>query len=199
MNRHPPYFDRPRTLVQRLRQLNENLLSLGQRLRESIASVIGETVAETVRDGLRRLFGRHDAAPAPSPAPPTFHRRYEDRDPLWDDPEEEERDDGWREQEDEPEPEPFRPPAAPQEKECSRWRHALGASLRAACWWLERQKPRRPVVTTAVIAIAAGVTAFVAGPAVADGLHLVSSMFGLLATADVASSTAQHLAGFVGG
>jgi hypothetical protein len=41
--------DPPRTLAERLRQLNDNLKALGERLKSSIASVIGSTIAEAVK------------------------------------------------------------------------------------------------------------------------------------------------------
>src|ERR1700676_1220363 len=53
----------PRPLAERLRQLNDNLQALGERLKASIASIVGETISETVGDAVRRLLGAKELPP----------------------------------------------------------------------------------------------------------------------------------------
>lgn len=56
----PARADPPLTLAERLDRLNDTLQSLGQQLKDSIASAIGSTVAAAVRDGLRGLLGSEE-------------------------------------------------------------------------------------------------------------------------------------------
>ena len=53
---HHAHADPPRALVDRLRQLNDNLQALGERLKHSIASVIG-TLFWTFGDLIAKAFG----------------------------------------------------------------------------------------------------------------------------------------------
>ena len=57
--------------------------------------------------------------------------------------------------------------------------------MKASAWWLREQRSRRPVLTTSLVALAAGVTAFVAGPALAGSLGVLASVVSLVLTADV--------------
>src|SRR5262249_56829325 len=47
----------PRTLTDRVRQLNDNLQHLAIRLKDAIAAAIGRAVADAVRDGVSGLLG----------------------------------------------------------------------------------------------------------------------------------------------
>src|SRR5262245_26597657 len=78
----------PRFLLDRLDRLQEALQTLGQRLRESIAQVVGTQVGEAVRDALEGvLHGRQ-----PQDRTLDHHRyrpdHYRDHDRLYDGPEE---------------------------------------------------------------------------------------------------------------
>ena len=68
--RHHAHADPPHTLADRLRQLNDNLQRLGQRLKSSIASLIGTTIADPYVDyaTVARGFGVHGEGPISDPA-----------------------------------------------------------------------------------------------------------------------------------
>src|SRR4051794_37936539 len=63
MNYHNGSPDPPRSMRERLTRLNDNLQSLGERLKASIAGMLGDTIADVVRDSVRGLLGG-DEAPA---------------------------------------------------------------------------------------------------------------------------------------
>ena len=65
MNHHYGSPDPPRTLTERLANLNDNLQSLGERLKASIAAVVGDAFADAVRDSVRGLLGGKEATPTP--------------------------------------------------------------------------------------------------------------------------------------
>jgi len=65
--------------------------------------------------------------------------------------------------------------------------------LQTSLFWLRQQRSQRPVLTTGVVALAAGVTAFFWGPTLAAGIGVLVSMAGLVLTADSASLTAGSL------
>jgi hypothetical protein len=71
----------------------------------------------------------------------------------------------------------------------------VGAALQAALWFVKRQPRRRPVLTSLAVTVAAGVTGFLAGPALAAGAGVLASVAGLVFTADAAKSAAELAAG----
>jgi hypothetical protein len=182
----------PPTLAQRLQHLKADLHGLGERLKTSIASVIGQAIADAVRDAVRWLLGGQEEPKAPNPGSP-----YD----RWDDPDErlwgqqgEERD---RLQDDGslvPRSEGTAPGKASKEK-AQRWRHAWTAGLQTALWWPARQSCRRPIVTTVAVGLAAGVTGYVAGPAMAAGVGVLASVASLLLSVDATRSAAEILSG----
>lgn len=186
MNYPAPHHDPPRPLTERLEQLNQNLQSLGDRLKEAIASAIGTTVAQAVRDAIFALLGQPESAP-----------RYQDRDRY---PEER----SWRERSwDDPDRDPwmerhyYEPPSrysGSSRTSPTRLRHALAVAAQSSLYWLGQQRSQRPVLTTSVIALAAGLTAFFYGPSLAAGVGLLASVAGLVLTAESASSAAGKLA-----
>jgi hypothetical protein len=192
MNDYPAPTGPPLTLSQRLQHLKADLQGLGERLKHSIASVIGKAIADAVRDAVRWLLGGQEE--------PTAHYPGNLHDP-WDDPGErhwghpgEERD--W------PEDHAFFSPRAEEtahdrasNETARRWRNAWTAGLQTALWWLARQSCRCPVLTTVAVGLAAGVTGYVAGPAVAAGVRVLASVASLLLTADASRSAAQILSG----
>jgi hypothetical protein len=144
-----------------LLRLRDDLRLLALRLKEEVACLVGEAVADAVRDSLRHLLGAEGGAARDFrqdlPAPEAEEADWPE--PLW--------------EEDLP-PEPPRPrPAAG-----GRWRQALGAAAEAGLWWLGR----RPWLTAAAVALAAGGVAFVAGPAFGAAAGVFVSAAGLLLT-----------------
>jgi hypothetical protein len=207
------------TLVQRLQRLNDSLAGLGRRLRDSVATVVGSAVAEAVRDGVRRLLDQINPTPVMKENKPE-HREYPYRgerfhDDRFDDggvyrepggwpreqgselPEDEQTDSGlWRERyESEP---PTREPET-NNRPVNRFEYAVTTAVAAGTWWVQRNRLRRPVLTTVAVAVAAGIAAFFAGPAAAAGLGVLSAVGGMVLTADALTAAATGLAGLVGG
>jgi hypothetical protein len=186
MNHHYGSPDPPRTLAERLERLNANLQTLGERLKSSIAAVVGDAIADTVRDAVRSLLGGKEA-----PADP-----YRDhRDPAH---YRDEVEDPWGEEDRRWEGEDFAPAreATPRRTGIGRrWRSAASAAVQAALWFLKRWPRRRPVLTTLAVALAAGVTGFVVGPTLAAGAGVLASVAGLMLTADASQSAAELAAG----
>ena len=181
--------DPPRTLAERLSRLNDNLQALGTRLKASIAGLLGDTIAEAVRDSVRGLLGGDGESRDPyrdrrEHHAPGYYREGED-DPWGDE------DRRWREEDFAP----ARTAPATNGGTSRRWRNAVGAALRAALWFARRQPRRRPVLTTLAVAAAAGVTGFLAGPVLAAGAAVLASVAGLVFTADAAKSAAELAAG----
>ena len=177
--------DPPRTLAGRLERLNDNLQSLGERLKASIAAVVGDAIADAARDAVRGLLGGKEV-----PADPYRDRRDHHAPAYY----REEGDDPWGEEDRGWEGEVVRPARAtpPTRKGAGRrWRNAVSAAVQAALWFLRRQPRCRPVLTTLAVTLAAGVTGFVAGPALAAGAGVLASVAGLLLTADASRSAAE--------
>src|SRR5262249_46568816 len=92
--------------------------------------------------------------------------------------------DPWR-GEDEELPVPPKPPTN------GRWKGAIRAAMQTGLWWLRQQPTKRPLLTTALVALAAGSAAFVAGPTLVACVSVVASVVGLLMTTDNATSAAE--------
>lgn len=205
MSFHNHGHGRRLTLRERLQRLNDSLADLGRRLRESIANVIGSAVADAAGDAVRMLLDEGSLANADEPYGPRGHTYRDDR--LsdrhsnnqrggWDDelneelPEDRAEHGLWSDRDDGeavPTPRPTVSKRSP-----GRLGYAITTALAAGAWWLNRCKPRRPVLTAVAVAVAAGITALIGGPAVIAGLGVVSSLGGLLRTANaVGSATAE--------
>jgi hypothetical protein len=193
--------DPPRSLAERLSRLNDNLQALGERLKTSIAALVGDAIGDAVRAAVRNLLGNREA-PAlaasfrddrnyrkpyrPRDDQDQFHRSdYRDadaRDPWGEDerrwPEEDDCPSRWETDE-------------RRQDRPRRWHNALGAAAQSALWWLRYQPRNRPVLTTLAVALAAGITGFVAGPALAAGAGVLASVAGLLLTANASQSAAE--------
>ena len=188
----PP--DPPRTLAERLARLNDDLRTLGERLKASIAGVVGEAIADAVRDSVRDLLGGKNSTGDPyrdrvGGRPRDPYREYPGggEDDPWGE------DRRWQD-EDESYP-PAREAPTPRAGTGRRWRSALAAAVQTCLWFLKRQPRRRPVLTTLAVTLAAGVTGFVAGPALAAGAGVLASLASLLLTADASQSAAELAAG----
>jgi hypothetical protein len=197
--------DPPRTLAERLSRLNDSLQALGERLKTSIAGLVGDAIGDAVRAAVRNLLGNREA-PAltagfrddrdhrepyrPRDDRDQFHRGdYRDadaRDPWGEDerrwPEDGDYASRWETEE-------------RRQDRPRRWHNALGAAVESALWWLRYQPRNRPVLTTLAVALAAGITGFVAGPALAAGAGVLASVAGLLLTANASQSVAGIASG----
>jgi hypothetical protein len=165
-------------LTDRVRQLNDNLQRLAVRLKDAIAAAIGRAVAEAVKDGVNGLLGGDDG-------PDRSRDDLDDYRPRrhgWDD--EPDEDDRWRDDNELPiPPKPVRSNA--------RWKEAVRAAMQTGLWWLRQQPTKRPMLTTALVALAAGSAAFVAGPTLVACVSVLASVVGLLMTSDNATAAAE--------
>lgn len=206
MSLYSPREARPPTLAARLEKLNDNLQTLGQRLQEAIASAVSDAVADAVRQGVRGILARMTRVPTldvdgdDEERGPfdryTGERMYgQGRDRF--DTDDAERfgygrgrgDALWSE-----EPSPRHATQTPSTSHNSgRWLQAVGTAFQAGCWWLRQQRSRRPVLTTAAIALAAGITAFFAGSTAGAAVGVLASAAGLILTADAATSLSDRL------
>ena len=189
MNYHNGSPDPPRTLAERLTQLNDNLQSLGERLKASIASLLGDAIADAVRDSVRKLLGGEDAPADPYRDQREYHspaHYREDVDDPWGD-----EDRRWEEED----YTPSRQTQTTRNSATDRWRNAMSAALQAALWFLKQQPRRRPILTTLAVTLAAGVTGFVAGPMLAAGAGVLASVASLMFTADASKSASELAAG----
>jgi hypothetical protein len=195
MQTYHAHADPPLTFSERLGRLKDNLQALGVRLKQSIASVIGTTIAEAIRDAIHKLLGGDDQ---PTPFEPSYHEqrdRFTPRD-RWDDrnssPWDYDEEPRWNEEEF---CTPSQPSPAPRNESPKRWRNALTAGVQTALWWLKHQPMRRPVIATVVVVLAAGVTGYIAGPTVAAGATVLTSIASLLLTSGAIQSAAELASG----
>jgi hypothetical protein len=188
----------PRTFGERLRGLNHNLRALAARLKDAIAGVVSNVLGQAIRDALRRLLGDPNVRCRENE--PFGGRAERDRpwhggvrrddhglpgdryDDGWDTDEEGSWDDGWSRSVPPPEPEP----AA-----SNRWGDAFRTAAQTGLCWLRTQPCRRPMLTTALVALAAGGAALFAGPTFAACVSIVASVASLLLTADSARTAGE--------
>jgi hypothetical protein len=175
--------DPPRTLVERLEQLNDSLRTLGDRLKDAISSTIGDTVSEAVRDAVRGLLG---SSPQAGFREQPRYQSFED---------------DWCDHEDHLWPhEPRR--AFRHERELlpqpivagNPWGLAVTTMVQAGLSWMRRQSARFPVLTTLVTILSVGATALLAGPVLGTGAGVIATIAGLVLTADSVASTVGELA-----
>jgi len=186
------YTDPPPTLAERLTRLNDHLQGLDQRLKAAIGAAVGSAIATAVRDAVRYLLGGKDT---PAVERQSAHHDYRDDRAYRD----ERAPDSWGEEDSRwPQDEEFFAPAserpATRNTTSKRWCKAMSAALQMALWWLKHQPGRRPILTTVTITLAAGITAWVAGPAIAAGVGVLTSVAGLLLTSNAASEATNRLA-----
>jgi hypothetical protein len=187
MNDFHSHADPPRTLGERLAELNDNLHSLSVRLKDAIAHTVSTAVGDAIRDALRNILGRSDSTPRDQ----GFHQTIGQDPSLWEDSESPR----WHDEED---LFPRHQDRHHQRKKTStRWGNALGMALQTGLWWMRQQPRRRPVLTTTVVAVAAGVTAFLAGPTLAAGVGVLASAASLFMTASTAKTAGEQLQSLV--
>jgi hypothetical protein len=184
-------------LAPHVHQLRRGLSSLGERLRQSIASSVGRTVTDVVSEAIDAALATPDdqAAPYRPSRPTSLPVRSRD---WWDDPGEsswprreetygdygrthDDYDDADRDPDEEPQPQHDPKPTR------------LGRAL-AAGWWMQRHRGRLSLVVAAGVGLAAGLAALLdGGPFGLAGL--VASALGLLALDGVIRSGTEALDG----
>jgi hypothetical protein len=187
------------TLADRLHCLNDSLLSLAARLKDAIASSVGTAVSQAIRDLVRSLLGEQEhRGRDDGRCPNDFdHQRYAEPSNGFDADSHDfdENEDLWQQDNRrQPGSAVLAEPAAP----ARRWPEALRAAVQAGFCWLRTRPLRRPVLTTALIALAAGGTALVVSPAAAACLSVAASLASLLLTADSVRLIAEFLGSLAG-
>jgi hypothetical protein len=186
-------------LAPHVNQLRRGLASLGERLRQSIATSVGRTVADVVSEAVdAALATPDDQASSYRPSRPTS-LPVRSRD-WWDDPGES----SWPRREEtygdygrtydygDADQEPDEQPQPQHDPKPGCLGRALAAGLQAAGWLLQRHRGRLSLVVAAGVGLAAGLAALLdGGPFGLAGL--VASALGLLALDGVIRSGAEAL------
>jgi hypothetical protein len=192
MHSYHAHADPPHTLADRLHSLDYNLQAVAARLKDAIASAVSTTLGQAIRDAIRKLLGGPGQSTRPSDAFASYGREsrgsYEGL----------ERRDEWARYDDdnlwgEDSYELVRP-RSPSTSAASRWSNALRAAVQTALWWLRTRPCRKPLLTTAIVALSAGGVALFAGPTFAACVSVVASVAGLLLTADSARTAGELVA-----
>jgi hypothetical protein len=188
---HNPHAhaDPPRSFTDRLKSLNDSLQALASRLKDAIATAVSTALGQAIRDAIRRLLG--DVMPHTRTSDP-YERQMpgsygaygrESRDPYdgrsWD-----EDYDPWHE-------DSYEPADSLPSEPSNQWTEALRATIQTALLWLRTQPCRKPLLTTTLVALAAGGVALVAGPTLAACVSVVASVASLLLTADSARTAGE--------
>ena len=186
-----------RALTNHVDRLHETLVTLTERVRETVAQAVSNNLANAIREAVYALIP--DSAPCRPPPRCYQPSPYRQR-PTWgepDRPDREEEDDlpredwssepsrGWREVAGEP-PEATTAHGEPQRH--VRWHRAMALGCQAAAWWLRRQVTRASTVAALGIGVLATAAAFVAG------LGLAEAALQLLSLADAVRSGTHALA-----
>jgi hypothetical protein len=180
-------------LAPHVTQLRHSLASLGDRMRQSLASTVGRTVADVVTEAVEIALaspveqGSHYPPVRSSPTPSRerdwwgdpggsswerhgdYGRPYTDDDPYD------------RDRYDDGDQEPVETPKEPRQGRLTR---SLAAGCRAAAWWLERHPGRFSLVLAAGVGVAAGVAAFFTGSTLVGVTGAAASALTLLALTD---------------
>jgi hypothetical protein len=197
MNYYHAHADPPRSLASRLRSLNDNLQELASRLKEAIASAVSSTLGQAIRDLIRQLLGDEESRPGErrsyggafeDQSRSRSYGKFDREDRYWEDRD----DDRWNE-----EKEDWKEPAQTPSNSGNgrRLNVAFSTAIQSALWWLRTQPCRRPVLTTTLVALAAGGTALIAGPTLAAGVSVIASIASLLLASDSARSACSILSG----
>lgn len=177
-----------RFLTDRLELLREALETLGQRLRASIAAVVGSQVGTAIRDALgtalhvdpsARHFHGSASHIAPERPDDVFHESDMNQDAWY---------------------APHAPPEPPPEPKPARWSwlSLFTGGVQMASWWLQHRPPRRTFLQCLGIGTVAGLATLLVSPVIGGIVATVGTTVLLMTTADAARHTASHLAGFAG-
>jgi hypothetical protein len=188
--------------VNQLRRVPE---SLAERVRQSLATTVGRTVAEVVTEAVEIALAspaEHGSYYPPVRSSPAPSRERE----WWGDP----GGSSWElhgdhgdygrpfnddhydrdSYDDDNDQEPVGPPKEPRQGRLTR---SLAAGCRAAAWWLERRPGRFSLVLAAGVGVAAGVAAFFTGSTLVGVTGAAASALTLLALTDTLRCAAATL------
>ncbi len=196
-----------RYLMERLERLYEALSQLGRRLRESIASIVGEHVGDIVRETVQAVLENRlpDSRPRlpsyrePSYREPGYRGAYtrEPEDPRYGVPQ---NPGFWYDDDpDEYHPQSNPPDPPPANRPTTRWWSLLPTALQALGWWIKNQPARIsrinriPVRTLLGIGAASGLAAVVIGPLAGILTAIAGSALFLTSLADGVRDTVGGL------
>jgi hypothetical protein len=178
-------------LARHAERLRAGLDLLFDRLREALARVVGDRVADAVREAVEILLTDVPGRPCGPHRPAERLLRSAS---IWDDPEravwDDEEDDEELGEEDVPRTASSRPHSPPP-----RWPEALVVGLHAAAWWLRRRIGRRPLLTAVGAGLATALATYLGGSFVAAAVGLAGSAISLLSVAEAVQAGADTLAG----
>jgi hypothetical protein len=144
-----------RFVTEPLEQLREALESLGQRLRESLAHLVGAHVGQAVRDSLGAALTQEE--------PEHIAARYDHYERYQQDPDDIEEERFWGR----PAPRPqLPPPEAKPPGRWFRWKALLSGGVQIASVWLQQRMPRRSLRWLVCLGAVAGLTTLATGPLV---------------------------------
>ena len=164
-----------RYLADRLDLLQQTIDHLGTRLREGIASAIGQTVADAAQVAVRSFL----AGLQPSPILPPKDRRYDSYEPYSQEPSYY---DGWEHPEYDPALDLEEPPPVPNRP--SRWKVAITAAVQVLAYWLRQPPGGRTVLTAIGVAAVTGAAALLGGPVGATGAAVLGTALSLVSMTD---------------
>jgi hypothetical protein len=178
-----------RFILDRLERLQETLQNLGQRLRASIAQIIGTQIGDAIQEAMESLLHAQPIDRYPE------RRQYAERRP-------DERGYGYEPHEsgfwDDHEPEPeetFQPDPQPApEIRASRWKSLLTGMVQLASWWWQRGPKRPSLKKLAIMGATIAITSLVAGPIAGGVVMTIGTTVLLTRMADTASNAVAQIA-----
>lgn len=182
-------------LSDRLDRLRANLDVLRERLRDSVAQSIGQTVAYAVHDAVQAVLGEPNAHSQRVP----YQRPWEqhERSSYWQEPQnamwQEEPDDRWQDDpEDEPKPATI-PDQPPSNKDLGQ---AVATGCETAAWWLRRWKGRFAIAVAAGLGLVTSVLAWTGGSLTIAALSLAQSIAHLFSFSDTLQASTAVLGSY---
>ena len=164
-----------RYLADRLDILQQTIDHLAIRLREGIASAIGQTVSDAAQVAVRSfLAGLQPVESEPDCSQYSPYAPYAPDEPSYYD--------GWENPHYEPAAHVDQPP--PSSRRPSRWRVAITAAVQVLAYWLRQPPGGRTLLTAIGVAAVTGAAALVGGPVGATGAAVLGAALSLVSMTD---------------
>jgi hypothetical protein len=170
-------------------RLRQTLDLLGRRLRETVATAVGQTVAVAVREAVHVVLTDFSGSAArgydpvrdPDPSRSLWGRPDDtEPDPWYEGPDPYDTDDVESDPGDvrgqHPTPDQARKPAP-------RWPLAVVVGCQAAAWWLRRRLAKLPVLAAVAVGVLSALATYAGGPLTAAGIGLAGSALNLAGSA----------------
>ena len=181
-----------RFLIDRLERLHTALETLGERLREGIAQLVGGHIGDAVKDALATTLLRRPVhlGPHPDHDPRAWHSATLDRhgDCLPQD--HPYREHFWEE----PELEPLPAPRSQEPEQPSRWKSLVAGGVHLVTLWYRHRPPRRFLLRFLGLGAVAILVTLVAGTLIGGLVATFGTVSLLTNTADTATDAAESVA-----